>query len=461
MQNKLSPIHDDHFQIAKGIVGQLKRAGFKAFLVGGCVRDIAMGIPPQEYDIATSATPQDVMKIFATTVPVGVSFGVVLVLEGNNKFEVASFRKEEKYTDGRHPDRVVYSTDEKDDVMRRDFTINGMLYEPFEEKVTDLIGGLDDIQRRTIKTIGNPADRFKEDKLRMLRAVRFGAGLDFEIEEKTFVSVKSLAPLISQVSKERLRDEIIKIIIQNHPGNGLRLLRESRLLRYILPEVEKMDGVPQPPEFHPEGDVFIHTCMILDKLYEIAGGKNSAELAMGALLHDVGKPDTYTVTDRIRFNGHDRVGARIAKNICKDLKFSKKQIEIITSLVKEHLKFKDVFKMREATIKRFLGMSNFDDHLKLHLADCLASHGSTEAYDFIVNKLKDYKKEELKPAPLLNGYDLIDLGYPRGPLYSRILDSLEDAQLEGIVKNKEEAKSFIQKRFPLENLIRNSKEMDD
>jgi putative nucleotidyltransferase with HDIG domain len=232
-------------------------------------------------------------------------------------------------------------------------------------------------------------------------------------------------------------------------------------LRYILPDVEKMNGVPQPPEFHPEGDVFTHTCMILDKLYEITGGDNSPELAMGALLHDVGKPDTYTVTDRIRFNGHDRIGARMAKNICKDLKFSKKQIEIITSLVKEHLKFKDVFKMREATIKRFLGMSKFNDHLKLHLADCLASHGSTEAYDFIVNKLKDYNKEELKPTPLLNGYDLIDMGYPTGPLYSKILDSLEEAQLEGTVKNKEEAKSFILTKFPLENFVQDSKGNQD
>jgi poly(A) polymerase len=461
MENKLSPIHSDHFQMAKGIVGQLKRAGFKAFLVGGCVRDIAMGIPPQEYDIATSATPQDVMKIFPSTVPVGVSFGVVLVLEGNNKFEVASFRKEEKYTDGRHPDRVVYSANEKDDVMRRDFTINGMLYEPFEETIIDLIGGLDDIKRRTIKTIGNPDDRFKEDKLRMLRAIRFGAGLEFEIEENTFMAINSLAPLISQVSKERIRDEIIKIITQNHPGNGLRLLRESNLLKYILPEVEKMNGVPQPPEFHPEGDVFNHTCMILDRLYEVTGGDSPPELAMGALLHDIGKPDTYTVTDRIRFNGHDRIGARIAKNICKDLKFSNKQVEIITALVKEHLKFKDVFKMREATVKRFLSMPNFDYHLKLHLADCLASHGLTEAYDFIVEKLKDYKEEELKPKLLLNGYDLIDMGYPRGPLYSEILESLEEAQLEGIVNNKDDAKNFILKQFPLENLMQYSKEMED
>jgi poly(A) polymerase len=461
MNHKQSPIDNEHFQMAKGIVGQLKRAGFKAFLVGGCVRDIAMNVATQEYDIATSATPHDVMKLFPSTVPVGFSFGVVLVIEGKNKFEVASFRKEEKYSDGRHPDRVVYSTDEKEDVMRRDFTINGMLYEPFEETVIDLIGGLDDIKRRIIKTIGNPDDRFKEDKLRMLRAIRFGAGLDFEIDKKTFLSIKSLAPFISQVSKERIRDEIIKIITQNHPGNGLRLLRESKLLGYILPEVEKMNGVPQPPEFHPEGDVFNHTCIILDKLYEITGEDNSPELAMGALLHDIGKPDTYTVTDRIRFNGHDRIGARIAKNICKDLKFSNKQIEIITSLVREHLKFKDVFKMREATIKRFLGMSNFDEHLKLHLADCLASHGSTEAYDFIVKKLKDYKKEELKPKPLLNGYDLIDIGYPRGPLYSKILDSLEEAQLEGTVKNREDAKSFILREFPLENSSRDSREMED
>ncbi len=461
MKNKLSPINDEQFNVAKEIVGRLKREGFKAFFVGGCVRDIAMGITPEEYDIATSATPGDVMKIFPSTVPVGVSFGVVLVLERNKRFEVASFRKEEKYSDGRHPDRVVYSTDEKEDVMRRDFTINGMLYEPFEEIVIDLIGGLDDIKRRTVRTIGKPDDRFQEDKLRMLRAVRFGAGLDFEIEENTFKSIESLAPSISHVSKERIRDEIVKIVTQENPGNGLRLLRDSRLLTQILPEVVKMDGVPQPPEFHPEGDVFNHTCMTLDKLHEITGGGSSPELAMGALLHDVGKPDTYAVSDRIRFNGHDRVGARIAKRICRDLKFSNKQIEIITSLVKEHLKFKDVFKMREATIKRFLGMPNFEDHLKLHLADCLASHGLTEAYEFIVKKLKVYKKEELKPKPLLNGYDLIEMGYPRGPLYSKILDSLEEAQLEGVVKNKEDAKGFILTKFPLENFVQHSKGNQD
>lgn len=461
MNIKLSAVHDEHFKVAREIVGQLKREGFKAFLVGGCVRDIAMGIAPQEYDIATSATPGDVMKIFPSTVPVGVNFGVVLVLVRHKRFEVACFRKEEKYTDGRHPDRVVYSTDEKEDVMRRDFTINGMLYEPFEETVIDLIGGLDDIKRRIVRTIGNPDDRFIEDKLRMLRAVRFGAGLDFDIEQYTFKSIKSLAALISQVSKERIRDEIIKIVTQKNPGNGLRLLRESRLLTHILPEVEKMNGVPQPPEFHPEGDVFTHTCMILDKLYEITGGNGSPELAVGALLHDVGKPDTYAVSDRIRFNGHDRIGARIAKKICRDLKFSNKQIDIITSLVKEHLKFKDVFKMREATIKRFLGIPNFEDHLRLHLADCLASHGSTEAYEFIVKKLKDYKKEELKPKLLLNGYDLIEMGYPRGPLYSKILDSLEEAQLEGVVKNKEDAKGFILTKFPLESFIRYSEEIED
>lgn len=461
MGNKLSPIYNEHFRLAKGVVGQLSNAGFKAFLVGGCVRDIAMDLCPGEYDIATSATPQDVMKIFPNTVPVGVSFGVVLVIEGHYRFEVASFRKEEKYTDGRHPDRVVYSADEKEDVMRRDFTINGMLFDPFEEKVIDLIGGIDDIKRGIIRTIGKPDDRFNEDKLRMLRAIRFGAGLDFEIEENTFLSIKALAPLISQVSKERIRDEIVKIITQNHPGKGLRLLRESHLMSCILPEVEKMDGVPQPPEFHPEGDVLTHTCIMLDKLYEITGGSNSPELAMGALLHDIGKPDTFTVTDRIRFNGHDRIGARIAKNICRDLKFSNKQIEIITSLVREHLRFKDVFNMREATIKRFLGMPNFEDHLKLHLADCLASHGSTEAYDFIVEKMQDYKEEELKPKPLLNGYDLLDMGYPRGPLYSRILDCLEEAQLEGTVTNKENAKSFIMKQFPLEEFARHSNQREE
>jgi len=450
---KFKPSYNEQYRTAKDIVGQLRDSGFKAFFVGGCVRDIVMKKQPKEYDINTSARPDDVMKIFPNTVPVGISFGVVLVLKGEYKFEVATFRKDENYTDGRHPDKVVYSNDESEDVVRRDFTINGMLYDPFDEEVIDHTYGLGDLKSEVIKTIGNPHDRFKEDKLRMLRAVRFGAGLNYKLDDNTLKSIKELAPLITQVSAERIRDEIVKIITQANPGNGLRILRETNLLKHILPDVEKMYEVPQPPNFHPEGDVFTHTCLILDKLFEVTNGTQAPELAIGALLHDVGKPVTFSETDRIRFNGHDRVGAEIAHGICRGLKFSNKQIDIITALVKEHLKFKDVFKMREATLKRFLGMPYFEFHLKLHLADCLASHGSTEIYEFIKDKLEEFKRDELRPKPLLNGYDLIEMGYTAGPLFSKILNCLEEAQLEGTVRNKKDAKKYVLEEFPLHNEI--------
>lgn len=450
MRIKLNPVHDDLFQVAKDTVGLLRGSGHKAFFVGGCVRDLAMHINPKEYDISTSADPHEVMKIFPNSVTVGVNFGVVIVLRDEFKFEVATFRREESYSDGRHPDNVIYSNDETEDVLRRDFTINGMLYDPFSEDLIDYTGGLNDIKGETIKTIGNPNERFKEDKLRVLRAVRFGAQLDYEIEENTLRAIKEMASSISHVSAERIRDEILKIITQGNPGNGLKLLRETKLLKFILPDVDRMHGVPQPPNFHPEGDVFNHTCLIMDKLYEITNGKQSPELAMGALLHDVGKPDTYTESDRIRFNGHDRIGAEISRRICKGLKLSNKQIEIIASLVREHLKFKDVFNMRESTLKRFLGMPNFEDHLKLHLADCLASHGLTEAYEFVIKKLGEIKIEELKPKLLLNGFDLIEMGYTPGPIFSKILDSLEEAQLEGTLEIKDDAKKFVLSNFPLQ-----------
>jgi poly(A) polymerase len=447
--SKLKPFPSELFETAKSIVARLKASGHKAFFVGGCVRDTVMRIPPKEYDITSSASPEQIMTIFSNTVPVGASFGVILVLEGKHKFEVATFRKDESYSDGRHPDRVIYSGDEREDVIRRDFTINGMLYDPTTEEVIDYVGGMEDLKRQVIRTIGNSYDRFNEDKLRMMRAVRFGARFSYELEKDTLLAIKRLAPLISQVSPERIRDEVVKITSQKNPGLGLRLLRETGLLFHILPEIDEMYEVPQPPEFHPEGDVFTHTCLVLDRLFEITDGDTSPELAMGALLHDVGKPPTLTVSDRIRFNGHDRVGAEMARKICKKLRFSNKQIETITSLVMEHLRFKDVFHMRESTLKRFLAMPDFEDHLKLHLADCLASHGSTEAYDFVKKKLEEFEQEEIKPKPILTGYDLIEMGYTPGPIFSKILDSLEEAQLEGILKDKEEARKFVLERFPI------------
>ncbi|MGH7890002.1 MAG: CCA tRNA nucleotidyltransferase, partial [Thermodesulfobacteriota bacterium] len=402
---KLTPSPSELYDTAKRIAQQLRDLGHRTFFVGGCVRDAIMGISPKEYDITTSAKPDEIMSFFSNTLPVGASFGVILVFEGNFKFEVATFRKDESYSDGRHPDTVIYSADEREDVTRRDFTVNGMLYDPIKEEVIDYVGGIEDLKSRTIRTIGNPFDRFNEDKLRMIRAIRFGARFGYELEKDLLMTIKKLSPLVTQVSEERIRDELVKITTQNSPGLGLRLLRETGLLFHIIPEVDEMYEVPQPPEFHPEGDVFTHTCLVLDRLFEIAEGDIPPELAAGALLHDVGKPPTFSVSDRIRFNGHDRVGAEMSKKICKRLKFSNKQTETIISLVREHLRFKDVFNMRESTLKRFLAMPYFECHLKLHLADCLASHGSTEAYDFVKRKLNEFKEEEIKPTPILSGHD--------------------------------------------------------
>jgi putative nucleotidyltransferase with HDIG domain len=417
---RLRPFPSELFETAKSVVERLRASGYRAFFVGGCVRDTIMGTPPKEYDITTDAKPEEIMRIFSNTVPVGASFGVVLVLENRYKFEVATFRRDESYSDGRHPDSVVYTSSEREDVMRRDFTINGILYDPMTEEAIDYVGGKEDIEKGIIRTIGDPYERFNEDKLRMMRAVRFAARFKYEIEESTLRAIKKLAPLISQVSAERVRDEVVKIISQKNPGYGLRLLRETGLLVHILPEIDKMYGVPQPPEFHPEGDVFTHTCLVLDKIYEITKGEPSLELSVGALLHDVGKPDTLSIEDRIRFNGHDKVGAEIAVKICRRLRFSNKETERIKALVREHLRFKDVF-----------------------------SHGSTEAYDFVKKKLDEIKEEEIKPKPILSGYDLIEMGYKPGPIFSKILDSLEEAQLEGDVKDKEEAKRFVIERFPV------------
>ena len=446
---KIKPFESELFDVAKHLVTQLKNSGYKAFCVGGCTRDMLMNIPPREYDITTSATPEEVSNIFSHTIPVGVSFGVILVLIGHYRFEVATFRKDEGYSDSRHPDYVTYSTDEEEDVLRRDFTINGMLYDPIGEEAIDYAGGMDDIRDGIIRTIGVPLDRFSEDKLRLMRAVRFASRYGFAIERDTYGALKELASRINLVSAERIRDELVKIITQKNPGDGLKLLRESGLLRYILPEVDIMHGVEQPPEFHPEGDVFTHTCLVLDKIYENTGGLASPELAMGGLLHDVGKPPTFSVSDRIRFNGHDKLGADMSREICRRLKFSNKQIELIYELVRDHLKFKDVFYMKKSTLKRFIGMPDFDEHMVLHLADCLASHGSTEAYDFVMKKFEELKDEEIKPEPLLGGRELIEMGYSPGPLFKEILNLVEEAQLEGEITSRSEALELVSRKYPI------------
>ena len=437
-----------NFAGALEIIKTLGEKGHEAFFVGGCVRDALLGVECDEIDIATSATPEQIQRAFPKTVAVGESFGVVLVIKGDMKFEVATFRRESGYGDGRHPELVDYTESAEEDVRRRDFTINGMLYDPVSGELYDYAGGLGDLERGLVRTIGDPGERFGEDRLRMMRAVRFASCLGFEIDGAALSAIRDEASAISVVSGERIREELVKILTRRNPGNGLRLLSSSGLLRHFLPEVECMHGVRQPPQFHPEGDVFEHTCLVMDMLYGSTDGRYSEEVAVAALLHDVGKPPTYSESDRIRFNGHDRVGARMSEDICRRLRFSKKQIKRISELILEHLKFKDVFNMRKSTLKRFLSLPYFEEHMQMHLADCMASHGQTDAYDFIREKMEEYGREEIKPPSLLNGRDLIGLGYSPGPVFSEILGQVQEMQLENRLSSREEAVEFVLKNYP-------------
>lgn len=438
------------FEPALRIVRTLAEKGHEAFFVGGCVRDALLGFEPEpgEIDIATGAPPGRVQDIFPKTVAVGKSFGVVIVIENGMPFEVATFRRESGYGDGRHPENVEYTESAQEDVLRRDFTVNGMLYDPVSEEVYDHVGGLSDLELRVVRTIGDPERRFGEDRLRMMRAVRFSACLGFELDPNALAVVRRKASGISAVSRERIREELVKILTRKNPGNGIRLLSDSGLLEHFLPEVERMRGVEQPRQFHPEGDVFVHTCLVMDMLYGNTGGDYSEELAVAALLHDVGKPPTYEVSDRIRFNGHDKVGARMSERICGRLRFSRKQTKRISELIAEHLRFKDVFNMRKSTLKRFLSLPHFDEHMELHLADCMGSHGKTDAYDFVKTKMEEYGREEIKPPKLIDGKDLIALGYSPGPVFSRILGNVEEQQLENRLHSKEEALDFVRHNYP-------------
>ena len=436
-----------NFAGALEIVKTLAEKGHEVFFVGGCVRDALLGVTCDEIDIATSATPEQIQRAFAKTVAVGESFGVVLVIREDVKFEVATFRRESRYGDGRHPQRVDYTKSPEEDVLRRDFTINGMLYDPLSGELYDYVEGLADLQRGLVRTIGDPGRRFGEDRLRMMRAVRFASCLGFELDGAALSAIRDAASEISAVSGERIREELVKILTRRNPGDGLGLLSSCGLLEHFLPEVECMRGVQQPPQFHPEGDVFEHTCLVMDMLYSNTEGSYSDELAVAALLHDVGKPPTYSESDRIRFNGHDKVGARMSEHICRRLRFSKKQIRRISELILEHLKFKDVFNMRKSTLKKFLSLPYFEEHMQMHLADCMASHGQTDAYDFIRQKMEEYGREEIKPPPLLSGRDLIDLGYFPGPVFSKILGKVEELQLENRLVSKKEALDFVLENY--------------
>jgi poly(A) polymerase len=433
--------------LANSACDTLRQNGYQALFVGGCVRDLLLGREPADFDVTTDAPPERVMSLFPESVGVGAQFGVVLVPRDGHKVEVATFRSDVGYSDGRHPDRVVYSTTAKEDVQRRDFTINGLLMRHDTAEVLDFVGGQADLKAGILRAIGEPSRRFEEDKLRMLRAVRFAARFRFIIEPATYVAIRRHAAEISQVSAERLRDELTKLLTEGVARRGFELLDDTELLQQLLPEIAAMKGIEQPPEFHPEGDVWIHTRLMIEQL---AAGC-SPTLAWGALLHDVGKPPTFKPVsetgDRIRFDGHADVGVRMAEDICRRLRFSNEETEQITALVANHMRFKDVAQMRTSTLKRFVRLPHFDEHLELHRLDCLSSHRRLESYGFVQRFLADTPPDQVHPPRLLTGDDLQQMGYVPGPLFSEILRSLEDAQLEGRVQNKEGAAEYVAKQF--------------
>ncbi|MBV9405909.1 MAG: CCA tRNA nucleotidyltransferase, partial [Acidobacteriaceae bacterium] len=375
-------------------------------MVGGCVRDRLLGIVPKDYDVSTEATPEEILSLFPRAGTVGAHFGVALVRGGNGaQVEVATFRSEGVYADGRRPDTVRFEKDPALDAQRRDFTINGLMEDPLANKILDYVGGRSDLERGIVRAIGNPGDRFEEDHLRMLRAVRFAARLEFVIETDTLQAIKCSAEHICRISAERIRDELVRILTEGHARRGFEFLDESGLLGHILPEVKAFQGVQQPPEFHPEGDVWTHVLIMLDQLRN-----PTCTLAFGVLLHDVGKPPTFRIADRIRFDGHAELGAVMARKRLGQLKFANDVADQITSLVEHHMRFKDVCNMRPSTLKRFLRLPHFEEHLELHRLDCLASNGSTESYKYVLQKLAEMTQEDLRPTRLINGRDLISAG---------------------------------------------------
>ncbi len=428
-------------QTAIEIVKTLQKHGYKAFFAGGCVRDMIMGKESEDYDIATSALPQDIINLFEKTIPVGVQFGVVIVVKDGHNFEVATFRTEGSYSDGRHPDYVAFSTPEAD-VKRRDFTINGLLYDPVKNEILDYVGGQEDISKGIIRTIGNPAERFTEDKLRMIRAARFACRFNFPIHEETQRAIVQLAKNIHLVSAERIREELEKILTGTNPHIGIKLLDELHLLQEILPEVSGMKGVRQPENFHPEGDVFVHTLLCLSKLAPVPEEgveRPSWTLAMGILLHDIGKTITFEELDRIRFNLHEKVGADMTAKICDRLKTSNAEKDRIVWLVLKHLYFKDAQKMRLSKLKRLLAEEGYPELAELCRIDALASSGDLSDYHYCQEMFSKLSHEEVKPKPLITGHDLIDMGLKPGPVFKDILTKIEDEQLEGNVTTKEAA----------------------
>jgi poly(A) polymerase len=431
---------------ATDIARRLQQAGHTAYFAGGCVRDELLGLDPHDYDIATSAKPDEVQKLFPHTQAVGAHFGVILVMEHSRAFEVATFRSDHEYIDGRRPEMVTFSTPEED-AARRDFTINGMFHDPVADQFIDFVGGQADLQTKTLRAIGDPVARFREDKLRLLRAVRFAARFDYEIDPATWDAIKAHAADIHAVSAERIREELVKILAHPNRLRGFDLLDQSGLLKEILPEIEALKGCEQPAQFHPEGDVFVHTRAMLELLPPDA----PASLALAVLFHDIGKPPTFRYhadEDRIRFSGHDRVGAAMTEKLMDRLRFSRHDIDRMAEAVRQHMVFKDVQNMRTAKLKRFMAREGFDEELELHRVDCQSSHGALDNYDFLKTKAEEFANEPLIPPPLVTGHDLMALGWKPGPHFGSILESIQTAQLEGTLTNKEDALAWIQANPP-------------
>jgi putative nucleotidyltransferase with HDIG domain len=428
--------------LARAVIAKLREAGHQAYLVGGSVRDLLLGAQPKDFDVSTDARPERIMGLFPQSGQVGAHFGVVLVRDAGAQVEVATFRSDHEYADGRRPASVHFESDPREDVLRRDFTINGLMMEAATGEVLDYVGGRADLERRMVRAIGDPDARFLEDHLRLLRAVRFAARLGFEIESATFEAMARHHALILKVAAERVREELTRILTEGGARRGFELLDASGMLADLLPEVAAMKGVGQPPEFHPEGDVWTHTLLLLEGL-----DHPTPTLAWGALLHDVGKPPTFRVAERIRFDGHVEAGVKLAHGILNRLRFSRDDMEQVEALIANHMRFKDAHRMKQSTLKRFLRMPDFSEHLELHRLDCMASNGNLENYELVQRKLEELPEEQLKPAPLVTGTDLIAEGYEPGPRFGEMLAAVEDAQLEGRVRSREEAMKMVRGMF--------------
>jgi poly(A) polymerase len=431
-------------RIARGLVARLREAGYVGYFAGGSVRDLVRGHVPKDIDIATDAPPEKVQETFARTYAVGAHFGVIVVLENELQFEVATFRSDGAYLDGRRPVEVHFSSAEED-AKRRDFTINGMFYDPTAEELIDFVGGRADIGAKLVRAIGDPAQRFSEDRLRMLRAIRFATVLDYEIEPLTWDALVANARSIQEISAERVREEIVRIFLSPHRVRGWDLLDQSGLMDAILPELAAMKGCAQPEQFHPEGDVFQHTRLMLQLLPE----QVTLPLVLSVLFHDVAKPLTSTIDEagRIRFNGHDRVGAEVTEQIMERLRFSRAEIDATVEMVRQHMVFKDVPNMRVAKLKRFMARPTFGEELELHRVDCASSHGMMENYDFLLRKREEFANEPIIPPPLVRGDDLIALGLKPGPKFGEILEAVETRQLEGALHDREEALAWVKREY--------------